>query len=271
MGIATLRKEVEKLKAKLTQQQPQVVSQVLQKIKANPATLLTAAGLTPDPWQTNLLQSTYARTLLLCSRQSGKSTVAAALALREALLCPGSLVLILSPSQRQSAELFQAKVLPMYRDLGRPIPVNNESALRMELANGSRIISLPGKEETVRCFSGVKLLIIDEASRVPDALYYSVRPMLAVSKGSIVRLTTPYGKRGWFYQDWIGPGNWHRVKKTAADCPRITKEFLQDELAHLGHRWYRQEYFCEFEEVVDAVFLEADIQAAIANDIAPLF
>lgn len=51
------------------------------------------------------------------------------------------------------------------------MPTQTESALRLELQNGSRIISLPGKEQTVRGFSGVRLLAIDEAARVPDELY----------------------------------------------------------------------------------------------------
>jgi hypothetical protein len=55
------------------------------------------------------------------------------------------------------------------------IPTEQESALRLELTNGSRIVSLPGKEKTVRGFSGAKLLVIDEAPRVADSLYYSVR------------------------------------------------------------------------------------------------
>jgi hypothetical protein len=164
--------------------------------------------------------------LLLCSRQSGKSTLAAALALREVLLHPLSLVLLLSRSQRQSGELFKAKLKPLYNVLTRPVATVQESALTLELANGSRIISLPGDEETIRCYSGVRLLVIDEAARVPDALYYSVRPMLAVSRGQLVCLSTPFGKRGWFYDEWHGSQTWERVKITATHCPRIDPGFL---------------------------------------------
>ena len=35
--------------------------------------------------------------------------------------------------------------------------------------------ALPGREGTIRSYSGVDLLILDEASRVPDDLYRSVR------------------------------------------------------------------------------------------------
>ena len=153
------------------------------------------AGMPPDPWQRRLLRSRAERVLLLCSRQSGKSTVTAAMALHEVLFRPKSLVLLLSPSLRQSQELFR-KVTDFRNRLGEPVPVAEESALRVELQNGSRIVALPGTEETVRGFSGVRLLVVDEAARVDDPLYFSIRPMLAVSGGRMVCLTTPFGKTG---------------------------------------------------------------------------
>jgi hypothetical protein len=143
--------------------------------------------------------------------------------------------------------------------------------LRVEFGNGSRVLALPGKEGTVRCFSDVALLVVDEAARVADSLYYSVRPMLAVSRGRLVALSTPFGKRGWFHQEWYGPGDWERVRVTAPQCARITPEFLAEERQALGERWYRQEYLVSFEDVIDAVFAYADIQAALADDIQPLF
>ena len=115
------------------------------------------------------------------------------------------------------------------------------------------------------------LLIIDEAARVNDSLYYAVRPMLAVSRGRMIALSTPFGKRGWFHDEWHGTGDWQRVKITADQCPRISVEFLAEERRALGERWYRQEYLCSFESVVDAVFAYEDIMAALSDDVKPLF
>jgi hypothetical protein len=237
---------------------------------ARPEAILAEAGMPPDPWQTTLLRTTPARTLLLCSRQAGKSTVAAALALRTALLVPGSLVLLLSPTLRQSGELFRDKVLRLYHALGKPVASTRLTALMLELANGSRIVSLPGEEGTIRGYSGVALLVIDEAARVTDELYAAVRPMLAVSRGRLVALSTPFGKRGWFFEEWQGANDWERVRITAEQCPRITADFLEGERQALGPRWYRQEYECSFEEAVDAFFSHADIMAALSGRVAPL-
>jgi hypothetical protein len=160
-------------------------------------------GIVPDAWQRDFLRSSADRVLLNCSRQSGKSTMSAVIAFHRALYHPRSLVLCLAPALRQSQELF-AKIAGFYRDLGRPVPAQGERKLSLELENDSRIITLPGSEKTISGFSGAALLLVDEASRVDDELYYAVRPMLAVSGGALMMLTTPYGKRGVFFEEWSG-------------------------------------------------------------------
>jgi hypothetical protein len=139
------------------------------------------------------------------------------------------------------------------------------------LANGSRVISLPGDEGTVRGYSGVALLVIDEAARVSDDLYRGVRPMLAVSGGRLVALSTPFAKMGWFYDAWQSSQEWQRVRITAQDCPRISAEFLAEERSVLGPRWYAMEYGCEFQDCVGSLFDAEDIQAALTSQVAPLF
>lgn len=225
----------------------------------DPSAILVTRGLSPDPWQRDFLFARDRQVLLNCSRQSGKSTVVSALALHAALFTPGGLVLLLSPSQRQSAEIFR-KVHDAYVAVGRPIPAVYESQLRLELANGARVLCLPGREETIRSFGGVTLLVLDEAARIPDRLYRSVRPMLAVSQGRLVALSTPFGRRGWFYEEWIGAGPWKRVQVTWRDCPRITADFIAEETRAMGAAWAAQEYECSFnsrEGLVYPDFMEA--------------
>src|SRR5215208_3631437 len=229
-----------------------------------------ALGLEPDPWQERLLRSGSDRVLLNCCRQSGKSTMTGLIALHRALYHPGSLILCLAPALRQSQELF-GKVLGFYRDLGRPVLPQAERKLSLELENGSRIVTLPGSEKTIRGFSGAALLILDEAARVADALYYAVRPMLAVSGGSLMMLSTPYGKRGIFFEEWNQGESWERYEVSARECPRIPASFLEEEKRALPARVYRQEYECSFEDIEDQVFSYEDVAAAISPDVTPLF
>jgi len=208
--------------------------------------------------------------MLNCSRQSGKSTMAALVALHKALTCPGSLVLVLAPSERQAKELF-GKAAAFHRTLGHPMPAESYRKLGMELANRSRIEALPGSEKTIRGFSGVDLLILDEAARVDDALYFAVRPMLAVSGGAMMMLSTPYGKRGVFFEEWTNGIGWERYEVSADDCPRISGEFLEQERRSLPARIFRQEYECSFEDVDDQVFGYELVRRAITPEVAPLF
>jgi hypothetical protein len=218
-------------------------------------------GIVPDSWQRDLLRSTSPRVLLNVTRQGGKSSMAAVLALHRALYHPNSLILCLAPALRQSQELF-AKVAGFYRDLGRPVAPQGERRLSLELANGSRIVTLPGTERTVRGFSGVDLLLLDEAARVDDGLFYAVRPMLAVSAGALVMLSTPYGKRGVFHEEWTNGEGWQRFEVPASHCPRIPAAFLEAERRSMPEWWFLQEYNCEFRETEDQLFSHDMIEAA---------
>lgn len=237
-------------------------------LRADPAQTLTRAGMTPDPWQTRLLRGSWNRALFLASRQIGKSETGSAVALHTALTQPGSLVLITAPSLRQATECYR-KAATHYERLGRPVP-GKVNATFMELANGSRLLAVPGSEKTIRGFSAVSLIVLDEAARVPDALLAGMRPMLAVSGGKLLAMSTPFGRRGWFYDEFTDGSQWHRERVTAEQCHRITPRFLADERRALGETLFRQEYLCSFEDNENAVF-DADDILSLGCDEPPLF
>jgi hypothetical protein len=201
--------------------------------------------------------------ILNCSRQWGKSTVAAARAVEQAQTRAGTLTLVLSPSGRQSGE-FLKKAEEFVRRLGLRPRGDGRNKMSVQFPNGSRIVGLPGSERTVRGFSAVDLLLVDEASRVEDDLYKAVRPMLAVKDGDLWLMSTPHGKRGFFHREWEHGGEgWRRVMAPATECPRIRAEFLEEERRVHGERWFRQEYMCEFTEEEDGVFRYEDVLAAL--------
>ena len=230
---------------------------------------MRSLGYVPDTWQGDFLNSDAKRIILNCSRQAGKSTVTAVLALHEALYKAGSLILLLSASFRQSLELYQ-KVIEGYLRLGNG---RNDDALAtvLKLENGSKIVSLPSSEKTIRGYSGVDLLVCDEASRIPDDLFFAVSPMLAVSGGRMIMLSTPFGQRGVFHELWVNSDEYQHFRVTAEQCPRISKEFLDSERRALPSRIFRQEYMCEFLQTDDAVFSYDDVIGLVSDDIIPLF
>ncbi|HYZ84786.1 MAG TPA: terminase family protein [Bryobacteraceae bacterium] len=227
-------------------------------------------GYTPDPKQEALLTTIASRVILNCSRQWGKSTVTAWKALHRAWHFPKSEILVASPSERQSGE-FLHKTSKFLLPLGIKPEGDGYNRRSLIFPNGSRIVGIPCNEATVRGFSGVHLLIIDEAAVVPDPFYRTLRPMLATTNGDLWLISTPHGQRGFFYTEWTGGGNrWLRVSVPAPECARISTAFLQEERESMADATFRQEYMCEFTDIRGALFPASLIDNALTREILPL-
>lgn len=223
--------------------------------------------MTLDDWQATLLRSSAPRHIVLASRQSGKSLVCAVAALHQAAYRPNSTAVVVSPTLRQSGELFRRLT-----DLRRQLPLSLEEDNRTSctIAGGGRVVSLPGTERTVRGLTA-DLVIVDEAARVEPELMDAVRPMLSTTGGRLIMVSTAYGKTGVFYNTWTQAEGWERTLVTADMVPRISAKFLAQEKAELPMRTYLSEYCCEFVEPEGAVFDHADITAAVRHDVRPFF
>ncbi len=233
----------------------------------DPTRIFLAQNMTPDPWQKKVLESSERNILLNCSRGAGKSRVTSVLALHTALMEPARLVLLISRALRQSVELLRY-VKEAFRALDTEIAIAKNSQTQIEFSNRSRIVALPGKEETIRSFQGVNLLILDEAARVPDLLYSSVRPMTGVANGRTVCLSTPFGQRGFFWRAWCdNSGLWDRFQVSWKECPRLTEEFIEQERRQFGDAWVAQEYECDFTACEGLVY--PDFENAILWDWTP--
>jgi hypothetical protein len=230
----------------------------------DPSLMMKALAMEPDPWQERLLRSTSDRILLLCSRQLGKSTATALLGYHSACFHDEALILLVSRSERQSTLLFEK--VRQYHSRLQVVPAAKELALSIKLTNGSEIVALPGDPDTIRGFSNPFLVIIDEASRVPDGVLTAVVPML-VNGGRLLALSTPRGKTGFFYEKWTAEdAPWERINAKACDCPRISPERLAEQRETLGERGYACEFENEFLEDTDQVFTESSIEAIFDDD-----
>jgi hypothetical protein len=212
--------------------------------KSDPVAFAKLTHLDPDPWQADVLRSKSRRMLLNCCRQSGKSTTLSTLALHTAIYQPKSLTLVICPALRQSSELVR-KVMERVSWLTLKPKLEGESKLTIELSNGSRIVSLPATEATVRTFTA-DLIIEDEAGDVPDELYQAILPMLVVRQGRLILSGTPKGRRGHFFEAWERRAStWQRFEIPATQCPRITPGELAAQREDLRDR-FPQEYECQF-------------------------
>jgi len=221
-------------------------------------------GFDPNPLQESVLRGGR-RGIVNCSRSWGKSTVAGAKAVYRAISQPGSLILVLAPSGRQSGELM-LKAEEFVSRLGIKVRGDGTNEISIAFPNRSRIVGLPHKETTARGFSKVSLMLIDEASRVEEKLYRAMRPALAVGNGDLWLMSTPNGKRGFFWTEWTGGGErWQRISATAMECPWIDPQFLDEERQNMTDAFFRQEYMCEFGQAEGRVFSQESIDAAFQD------
>jgi len=215
----------------------------------DPALLARDADITLDDWQADFVRSSAPQIIMLVPRQHGKTEASIVKALSVATTEPDSLILIASPSQRQSDE-FVLRARKAYGRIKDAPALIGDAARRIEFANGSRLLALPGDNDgdTLRGLANVRLAIVDECSRCSDALIGAIRPMLATNKnGQLIYLSTPAGKRGVFFETWTSDDlDWHRIKVDLGSCPRITPGFLARERKNLGDTKFREEYGLEF-------------------------
>jgi hypothetical protein len=224
-------------------------------------------NFTPDPWQRQLLRSHSQWVMLNCCRQSGKSTTTAIVALHQAIYDPG-LVLCVSPSLRQSRELF-AKIIGFLKSLEPVEPLEEDNKSSCELRSGARMVSLPGDPDTVRGYSAPKLVITDEAAYVSDAMQAAIAPMLAVSQGRQIDMSSPNGRRGYFFENWERGDSIERIKIIGRQCPRISAEFLEQQRKKLGPTLFAQEFEGEFTYADTSAFSSELIELALVDDFEP--
>jgi hypothetical protein len=237
---------------------------------SDPVAMMERLEMTPDPWQRQFLSSRSDRVLACCARQTGKSTCLAVTALATMYRHPGALVLISAPVGRQSNESYQ-KLIRFYRLTGRLIPAERELRTELVLSSGSRCVSLPGDTASIRGYSKVHTVIIDECAQVDDILPGTLLPILAMSRGRCIIASTPFGKRGWFFEQMYHGGDvWDRHVARAEDCLRYDRDFIEQSRKLLGERWCSQEFGCEFVESIGSVFRSEDVLRAFSGEVRAL-
>jgi hypothetical protein len=227
-------------------------------------------GLVADEKQCAVLRSRTKRGILNCTRQWGKTTVSVAKVIHRVFTMPKTLVVVASPGGRQSGEWIR-KAEEMLARLEIPKRGDGYNKISLLLPNGSRIVGLPEAEAKIRGFSAPSMVVIDEAARVSDEMYRALRPMLAVGRGDLWMMSTPWGKQGFFHETWEHGGEeWLRVRVPATECERIPKEFLEEQRSAMGMDSFRQEHMCEFVGSGMGAFDRDLIDAALDDDVEPI-
>lgn len=238
------------------------------------AQMMRDAGFEPDPHQLEYLQlSPLALSILmLWPRQTGKTRTLATDVLHTASFDPGDVVILAGEKEAQAFEVFD-RVEAMHKELSEigQLPGVRRSGNELLFDNGARVLALPSTVESIRGYTA-KLAIIDEAAFAPETALTAVSPMLLTTSGRLICATTPNGARGWFYDRWQDPGDiWTKSTVRIQEVPRVTEQELKRQMGILGLFKYRQEIGLEFIDGAQQYFPTEMIEAALCDDIEPLF
>jgi hypothetical protein len=214
-----------------------------------------------DPWQQEVLDYN-GNVTIRSGRQVGKSEVIGAKGCKFALDNPGTTTLIIAASQRQSSLIFdkvRANIELRMQETKTDLYKEPPTLTKILLTNGSKIYSLPAGRTGyfIRGFT-IDLLIADEAAYIPEVVWNSVIPMIAVSRkaknmGYIILLSTPFGKGGYFYNSFTDK-DFKQFHISSEDCIRIPEDFLKKEKQRMSKAEYLQEYKGEFTEEWSQLF-----------------
>lgn len=197
--------------------------------------------MTPTPWQEEFLRAPRgASILVLTARQVGKTTTAAWAIAHAMLFTPGSLSVIACPAQRQSAEAVRRVRESLVKT---DAALKSDNVYGLELKNGSRVLALPGSDDSIRGLTVDGWIVADEAARLPNDLISALRPMRARRpEARFAMLSKAWSRTDPFWTAWVDDDpTWIRLKATA-DTTAFRAEFLEQERRALGEQNFQREY-----------------------------
>ena len=200
-----------------------------------------------DKWQKNVLNQ-KGNICLRSGRQVGKSTVISIKAAEYAVYNKKKVVLVVAAVERQAYHLFEMTLNYLSDNYKSQIKMgkNRPTKSKIQLTNGTVIYCLPTGVSGlgIRGYT-VDLLIADEAAFIPEEVWTAITPMLAVTHGNIILLSTPHGKEG-FYYDCFQNEDYSSFHVSSEECERVDKKFLKREKERMTKVQYAQEYLGEF-------------------------
>jgi hypothetical protein len=178
----------------------------------------------------------------LTARQVGKTTTAAWAIAHAMVFSPGSLSVIACPAQRQSAEAVR-RVREILMKVGAKLVSDNVYAL--ELDNGSRVLALPGSDDSIRGLTVDGWIVADEAARLDENIIAALRPMRARRpQARLAMLSTAWNRTDPFWTAWASDDDtWIRLKATVDTDPTLfPAAYLEGERKALGEHAFKREY-----------------------------
>lgn len=199
-------------------------------------------------------------------RQAGKSYMCEGVLLHYAINYPRTTSAVISPTLNQSRNIFKELVSAIYES--GIIKRKNETLLEIELINDSRIFFRSSEMgEALRGYHIDGVLVMDEASYLPDDVVQLVLPWVQVAKAPLLIVSTPKLKTGFFFRYYNmgieGTNNIVTIDWNDYDTSALlTKEQIDTYRKVLSPNQFKSEILGEFLDMEGMVFtnLENNIQ-----------
>lgn len=199
-------------------------------------------------------------------RQAGKSYMCEGVLLHYAINYPRTTSAVISPTLNQSRNIFKEIVSAIYES--GIIKRKNETLLEIELINDSRIFFRSSEMgEALRGYHIDGVLVMDEASYLPDDVVQLVLPWVQVAKAPLLIVSTPKLKTGFFFRYYNmgieGTNNIVTIDWNDYDTSALlTKEQIDTYRKVLSPNQFKSEILGEFLDMEGMVFtnLENNIQ-----------
>lgn len=245
----------------------------LASLALDPSQALTRSGYLPDHWQRNLVRDLGRarrhnelprRAIVVTARQVGKTLAIAAAVAARLTLDAGVLVVVVSASEKQAAEVarhVRRLLTSLLVDLDDLVA---ESLTAIELRNGSRLTIVAASSSAVRGWSA-GLLVVDEAAFVSDETIDAVLPTVVASGGDLAFLSTPTAPTGRFYDLWTeaqASATWLAVRVAARECLRLPPDEIAAMRRRLSPSRAARDLDAEFTEPSGAVVSAAALASA---------
>ncbi|MCS7126548.1 MAG: terminase large subunit [Aigarchaeota archaeon] len=221
-------------------------------------------GIKLYEWQKRWLDDDSRFRVMLKSRAVGGSFIIAIESIIWSLLKPSSITILLSYSHRQSMELFRKVKEQLSRFKNKKVKiedelysldaVSKESRTEIIFKNLSRIICLPNNPDTIRGYRADHVYV-DEAAMFKNDLEIkaAVIPIIAGRSGRLSLISTPKGRRGWFYEGWMS-NIFSKHYVHYRDAPHLTSEDIEGLKKSMSHITWMQEMEMEFLDELNSLF-----------------
>lgn len=200
----------------------------------------------PDPWQAELLEQVAKGTRKISVRSghgTGKSTVASWTILWYFLTKHPCKIVLTAPTSSQLFDALFSEVKSWIKKLPDALQnlleVTSDRVVLIAAPQDKFISVRTSRAEVPEAMAGIHssnvLLVVDEASGIPEAVFEAAAGSMSATSACTILLGNPVRTSGTFYESHHRlKSEWHTMHVSCVDSPRVSKEFVKEMAIRYG-------------------------------------